>query len=467
LKASPDPKTRSRSTPETKGLGEGESRKRFATAAGRSDADRITVNENEEIELTIGPLAYGRSAVARAGGKVLFIEGVAPGDRARVRQVRDHGSYAEAELVELIEAGPARVEPPCPIVSTCGGCCWQHVSYAEQLQAKRTAVIDALQRIGGFEDPPVAPVVPSPNLFGYRNRLRLRFDGGRLGFYRARTHALVPVDDCIIADDRVRGALRAAEQLVAGLDTHATRVEIASRGMLPGVIVAINSSGRLRPADGHRIRAFLERPDHTVQGVLMWGRGWKRQWGDVRRRFEIEAPLTVETLGASFGQVNTEANRLLVQAVLDTTAADARDTVLDLYAGAGNYSLPLAMRCKRVVAVEADADAVAAGGENARHAGLRNVEFHAQRVETFLENGPHVTPDIVVVNPPRDGLGVNAAAIARMRVPRLVYVSCNPTTLARDVKTFAAAGYALHDVKPFDLFPHTFHVEVVCHARLT
>ena len=158
LKASPDPKTRSRSTPETKGLGEGESRKRFATAAGRSDADRITVNEQRRDRAhhraaRLWPLSRGASRTAKCCSSKVS----RPGDRARVRQVRDHGSYAEAELVELLAAGPARVEPPCPIVSTCGGCCWQHVAYAEQLQAKRTAVVDALQRIARVRGSPSCP----------------------------------------------------------------------------------------------------------------------------------------------------------------------------------------------------------------------------------------------------------------------------------------------------------------------
>jgi len=421
----------------------------------------------EEIELTIGPLTYGRAAAARADGKVVFVEDAAPGDRARVRVLRDHGSYGEAEIVELVSPGPGRVEPPCPIVRACGGCCWQHVAYPDQLHAKRTAVVEALRRIGGLDDPPVAPVVPSPAALGYRNRLRLRFEGGRLGFYRARTHTLVPIDDCLIADDRIRRALGAAERLVAALDTRVTRVEIASRGILPGVIVAINSSGRLRPADGHRIRAFLDQPDHDVKGVLMWGRGWKRRWGDLVRRFELEDDLTLETRGSSFGQVNTAANRLLVRAVVDAVAPTASDTVLDLYAGAGNYSIPLGARCKRVVAVEADADAVAAATENARRAGLPNVDVRLCRVEAFLDRDHNLSPDVVIANPPRDGLAASVHAIACLRASRLVYVSCNPTTLARDVKALTAAGYEVDDVRPFDLFPHTFHVETVCHARLT
>jgi 23S rRNA (uracil1939-C5)-methyltransferase len=424
------------------------------------------MQDGDEFEVTVGALTYGRAAVARADGKVVFVEDAAPGDVARVRTVRDRGSYVEAEIVELLQAGAARVEPPCPIVATCGGCCWQHVDYAEQLGAKRAAIIDALERIANVPAPPVAAIVPSPNLWGYRNRLRLRFDRGRLGFYRARSHALVPIEDCRIADDRVRRELAGVERLVASLDTRVTRVEIASRELLPGVVVAINSQGRLRPADGHRVRAFLAAPDHDVRGVVMWGRGWSRQWGDPQRRLSGARGITVETRGASFGQVNSAANALLVDEVLRTAEPRSDDSVLDLYAGAGNYSLPLAARAAHVLAIEADREAVDAGKENAARLGLGNLEFRAERVESYLSRS-EITADIVVANPPRDGLGASAALLARKRIPRLIYVSCNPTTLARDWKEFASQGYALCNVVPFDLFPHTFHVEIVCDARLT
>jgi 23S rRNA (uracil1939-C5)-methyltransferase len=425
------------------------------------------MRQAEDLTVRIDALSYGRAAVARTDGKVVFVEGAAPGDLARVRVRRDHDAYIEAELTEVLDPGACRVSAPCPIVDQCGGCCWQHVSYDEQLRWKRAAVIDALQRIGGIDAAPVRAVVPSPRALGYRNRLRLRFENGRLGFYQARTHSLVPIADCLIAEEPVRQALPAVERFVATLDTRVTRVEIASRGVLPGVVLAINSKGRLRRADSHRVEDFLRRRDHGVSGVAMWGRGWQRRWGDVRRREAVEEDLRIETQAASFGQVNSDANRLLVASVVQAAAPQAGDRVLDLYAGAGNFSLPLARRCRRVDAVEADARSAETGRECAAHHGIRNVEFHAEAVERFLARSCERSPDLVIVNPPRDGLTATTKAIARLGAPRLVYVSCNPATLARDMRELVAAGYELQSVTPVDLFPHTFHVESVCHARLT
>jgi 23S rRNA (uracil1939-C5)-methyltransferase len=420
-----------------------------------------------ERTLRIDALSHGRAAVARDEGKVVFVEGAAPGDLVRARLLRDHGSYSEAVVTDVLESGPARVTPPCPIVEQCGGCCWQHVSYEEQLRAKHAAVVDALTRVGGISSPPVEPVVPSPRVLGYRNRLRLRFDGGRLGFYRARTHSLVPIRECLIAEERIASALPAVEAFVATLETRVTRVEIASRGALPGLVLALNSSGRLRRADVHRIRDLLASADRTVRGIAMWGRGWRRDWGEVDGSESIEEGLWIDTRGATFGQVNSDANRLLVAAVLTATSPAPSDHVLDLYAGAGNFSLALARRCRRVLAVDSDARAVDIGRACAQRQDIRNVQFHAEPVEHFIARASQRAPDLLVVNPPRDGLGAAAESIARLGAPRLVYVSCNPSTLARDLKVLARAGYVLASARPLDLFPQTFHVETVCHARLT
>jgi 23S rRNA (uracil1939-C5)-methyltransferase len=425
------------------------------------------MHEDGELTVRVEALSYGRMGVARHDGKVVFVEGAAPGELARVRVRADHDTYSEADLVDVLEPSAARVAAPCPIVEQCGGCCWQHVSYPEQLRAKRTAVVDALTRIAGIHDPEVKPVVPSPSEFGYRNRLRLRFDHGRLGFYRARSHALVPIADCLIADDRVRVALPEVERFVATLETRVTRVEIASRGSLPGLVLALNSGGRLHRSDTHRVHALLGRADQPVRGVTMWGRGWRREWGDVTRRERVDDDVEIETRGASFGQVNTAANTLLVAAVLEAAGAGASDRVLDLYAGAGNFSLPLARRAARVEAVESDVHATNAARACAVRHKITNVDFHAETVQRHLERRGTERVDVVVANPPREGLGDTAHAIARLGAPRFVYVSCNPATLARDLKIFTHVGYALHDVAPFDLFPHTFHVETVCYARLT
>lgn len=426
------------------------------------------MEESKRLDLEVESLTYGRAGIARIDGKVVFIEGTAPGDKIRATVSHDHGSYLQAELDEIVSPGDARIDAPCPIVDTCGGCPWQHIDYPAQLEAKQRNVIDALERIGGFKNPPVAKVVPSPKTFGYRNRLKLRFDHGRLGFYSAHSHQLVPVTDCMIAEERVREALPEVEKFAAGLATRPVRVEVAERGTQSGIVVAVNCEGRLRKADAHRVKEVLADSTSAIRGVVMWGRGWRREWGNTKRVHRAASTdVTIATRGAGFGQVNSSANRALVERVTEAVGSMTGKSLLDLYAGAGNFTLPLARTAGRVLAIESDASSVEAGMESATRAGLANVEFEQLTVEAYLAGRRREKFDRVLVNPPRSGLRANTAAIAQLGAPVLVYVSCNPTTLARDLAVAAQHGYALTDVMPVDLFPHTFHVETVCRTQLT
>ncbi len=419
-----------------------------------------------EIDVTTESLAYGGSAIARHDGKALFVDGAVPAEKLRVRVTEDHGSWAKAEVVSILEPGPDRVSPPCPIVSECGGCPWQHVAYPAQLAAKQAAVTEALRRIGGLAGANVEPILPSPETFGYRNRLSLRFEDGRIGFYQARTNRLVPVPDCLLAAPEVRSALPVVERFVASLATRVMRVEIASRGLLPGVSVAVQSASRLRHGDTLAAHAVVEDRASAVRGLVMHGRGWKRSWGDPRRRFEVAPGVVVDFPGASFGQVNTKANLDLVRTVVARCTAPVPARLVELYAGAGNFSFAIAARAGRVLAVDEDEGAVEAGRAAAREAGIRNLKFAAARAEDWLESaaGP---VDVLLLDPPRSGLGSAAARVAALRATRVVYVSCNPTTLARDLRTLVDGGYRVAGVTPIDLFPQTFHVETVCTLELT
>lgn len=419
-----------------------------------------------DIDVSIESLAYGGNAVARHEGRVLFVPGCVPGEKVRVRITTDHGTWAEAELLEILEKGDSRVAPPCPIVSECGGCPWQHVDYSTQLESKERAVTEAFRRIAGLPDIHVDPIVPSRDTFGYRNRLSLRFEGGRIGFYQARTNRLVPVPDCLLAEDDVRAALPGVERFLAQLDTRVMRVEIASRGLLPGVSVAVQSGSRLRHGDTLAAHALVEDRNSPVRGLVMHGRGWNRAWGDPRRRFEVAPGVAVDFPGASFGQVNTGANLDLVRMVVERCTEKIPAKLVELYAGAGNFSFAVAARAGKVLAVDEDEAAVEAGRAAARESGLRNLRFAAARAETWLAEakGP---VDVLLVDPPRSGLGTAAGPAALLGASRVVYVSCNPSTLARDVRVFTEAGYRVRSVSPIDLFPQTFHVETVCTLELT
>lgn len=431
----------------------------------------MTTVAGQSFDVRIDALSYGRSAVARRDGRVMLVESAAPGDLARVELTAEHARYDEARLLEVLERGSSRTDPPCPIVASCGGCPWQHLSYPDQLLWKQQAVVDSLERIAGMAEPPVEEAIGSPETYEYRNRIKLRFHEGELGFYRARSHSLVRVESCLIAEPAISRALPAVERFVAGLATAITRVEILARGQARGLILALNSKGRLRAADSARVKEFLASTDCPAAGVVMWGKGWSRRWGRTTRRLVVdEASTATEIDAGSFSQVNTGANRILVAKVIEAVRPEQGPAVLDLFAGAGNFALPLARRGARVTAVESDRRAVEFARQSAREQDIAGIKFLNSRVEDLVSDGHRAeigAADLIVADPPRSGFGRVAAGIASLGSPKIVYVSCDPATLARDVKLLAASGYRLAKVVPVDLFPHSFHIESVCTLELT
>lgn len=419
------------------------------------------------IELEVTSLAYEGVAVARHEGRVVFVDGGAPGDRVLAEIVRQRKSLSEARVVQVIRPGPSRVHAPCPVAPRCGGCDWQHVEYGAQLVAKRRIVIDALERNAKIRVAAVDDVAPSPAAFGYRNRIRLHVEDRHLCYYERRSHRAVAITDCLIAEERIRTALARVTALVATLATTVREVEIASRGELAGVVVSMQCTGRLHGADVRRVLGEIAQPKGPIAGVTMFGPRWHRVWGDMRRRFDAGPPtVPIDLIDTAFGQVNTAANRVLVQRVLEIAALRGVECVWDLYAGAGNLSLPLARNAAEVIAVEREVAAVAAGRAGATEHGIKNVSFHAMSVDDHLARATAV-PDLIVLNPPRAGVGEHAEPIAKRRAPRLVYVSCNPPTLARDAAVFVTHGYRLARASPIDLFPQTCRVETVCELVLT
>jgi 23S rRNA (uracil1939-C5)-methyltransferase len=419
------------------------------------------------VELEVTALAYEGAAVARQDGRVVFVDGAAPGDRVVAEILRQRKNLAEARVVEVLRPGPSRVPAPCPVADRCGGCDWQHVDYDAQLDAKRQIVRDALERSAKIRDTEVAPVSPSPAAFGYRNRIRLHVEDHRLCYYERRTRRAVWVADCLIAEDRIRAALPHVAALVRSLATTVREVELAARGELPGVVLSLACTGRLHGTDVRRVLGAIADATLGIAGVTMFGPRWHRVWGDMRRRLDAGAPtLAIDMIDTAFGQVNTAANRALVERVLDSAALGGSERVWDLYAGAGNLSLPLARAAAEVVAVERDVAAVAAARAAATEHHIDNIAFHAIAVEDYIAREA-ATPDLIVLNPPRTGVGEHARRIAEHRAPRVLYVSCNPPTLARDAAVFTALGYRLRRAHPIDLFPQTCRVETVCELLLT
>jgi len=411
--------------------------------------------------LTIDTLTHGPWGLGRDGGKVVLVPDTVPGDRVAAEVVEEHKRYSVARAVSVLEPSPARRATPCPYAGDCGGCSWQQVSYEAQLEAKQRNVADALARVGGLAGFEMLPILPASREFGYRRRITLHADGRRaLGFRRAFSQELVEVDHCLIADPDADRAIPPAAEWVARLETAVSSVEILSADRPDQVILSAATRRRLSAADA---RACEESVAGPVAGIVVTGPRWRRRWGDTAVSFTVAGDLTLRHDADTFGQVNPEGNRTLVDELLSWGVFHEQDDVLELYAGAGNLTLPAARRVRRVTAVETHRRLVENGKRNARDNRIKNVHWLRQdalrAVEELVRGGRRFST--VVLNPPRGGAKAVAPRLAGLGAARILYVSCNPATLARDLRQLAAAGYALRRVRPVDLFPQTFHVEAL------
>ncbi|MBY0273949.1 23S rRNA (uracil(1939)-C(5))-methyltransferase RlmD [Candidatus Binatia bacterium] len=409
----------------------------------------------------IESLAHGPHGVARIDGKVHFVRGAAPGDEVEVAVEEDHRSFAYARVTALRAPGPVRREPPCPYLPRCGGCPWQHVTYAAQAAAKEDAVRDLLARVGGLDPSVVRPIVPAASEYHYRRRLSLRVADRAVGFLAAASHDLVPVGACLLGSERLDRAIALAQQLVQSLATSINRVEVVATGDGDRIALVAQADGVMAPADAEVGEALLRRTPR-IAAVVLRGKGFRRVWGDDRVRVPLVDGDEMWLRAGDFSQVSDHGNAALIRLVLEHAAAAKHQRVADLYAGAGNLSLPLARRAGAVIAVERTATAVEAARENAQRLGITNLELANGPTETVLRGWAKrgLRIDTVVLDPPRSGAAEATSSLLALAPARIVYVSCNPATLARDLKSLGR-GYRTALVQPIDLFPQTYHVEAV------
>jgi 23S rRNA (uracil1939-C5)-methyltransferase len=372
------------------------------------------------VELRIESLAAGGDGVGHLpDGRIVFVPFTAPGDRVRVRLVESRARFARARVDDLLEAGPARATPVCPVFGSCGGCAWQHVAYAAQLEAKRSILVEALRRIGGLREPGPIQIVPSPSEYAYRARARVRVEAGRVGYLRRRSHALCPVRRCPVLVPELEERLR---ELAADPPAQDGEWELASGAA--GVRAAPVASERAP---------------------------------------RIELEVGGRRIGVSSG-VFAQSNALLLEelAARVGAAAGSGRLAVELFAGAGFLTVGLAQRFDRVVAVEGDPAAVRDLHANLAGAGSTRVEVVGESVERALARLAGLRPDALVLDPPRSGLPRGAAAeVAAVEPSRIVYLACDPATLARDLAELCARGYALHAALGIDLFPQTPHLEAL------
>jgi 23S rRNA (uracil1939-C5)-methyltransferase len=418
----------------------------------------------DELSVTIERLSYGPDAVARSNGQVVFVPRAAPGDELVVTLSDQRRTYARGDIVSVRQAGPGRAEPRCPAFGECGGCQWQHLDPALQATAKRDIVAELLRRLGGLVDPPVEPTICLPDPWAYRSRITLAADAQHLGFRRAQSHQIVEIAGCPIADVTLSDLLPRARQWATELGPSLERLTltVGAHGA-----IAVAQLSRRSTRRQQRTAAALVETDAALQGMVLLGDDDRAEVGDVLRRLPVEPDLDLEVPADAFTQVSAAGNLALVTAVLERAAIAPEARVLDLFCGAGNFGLPLARRGARLHGVDTSAVAVQAARTNAARLGLDAATFEVGEARDALGDGWPGETDLVVLDPPRRGIRDLVAPLLQRRPAHVLYVSCDPATLARDLRDLVGGGYRLAHVRPIDLFPHTYHVEAVADLWLT
>ena len=420
----------------------------MAGAARTAGGSRLPAGESRLgriVETTIERIVPGGAGLAHAEGRTLLVELAAPGDRARVRIDREQGRTGFASIVEILEPSPVRVRPPHPDATRCGGADFQHLTYDAQLQAKVGIIDDSLRRIGRINPPGPISIVPSPRVWNYRARVEWQHDAaaGHLGYFQANSRAVCDVRQCPMTVPELNDLLG---ELWRRLEAGEIPADVTSFQAASG-----DNGVALSPPVMNQQARELER---VIEGE--------------RYRFDAK----------TFFQVNPFALGTLVREALRFAGAPAGEEqvvdragrvpglAVDLFCGVGLFTVPLARRYRRVIGIESHPSAAAFAGQNLDDAGQRYARVETARVDEWLRaRAGRVAPAVfVLLDPPRTGVERGTiAGILRLRAPRLTYVSCDPATLARDLRGLLDGGYRLDHVAAHDLFPQTHHVEVVAH----
>lgn len=448
---------------------------------------KAPVQKNQSIDLIFTDITHEGNGVGKVEGYPIFVPLVLPGETASIKVVKVNKKFAFGKLLEIKEASPERETPPCAVFHKCGGCQLQHMSYSMELEMKQNQVKNVMKKIAHLEDVPVHPVVGMEEPWRYRNKIQIPVGekNGELitGFYRQRSHEIIDdMDTCVIQDhtgDDLQEAVRKmADQL--GISAYD---EVSHQGELRHIIVrSAYETGKAmvvlvtRTEKVPQLKALIEELTQTypqitsvIQNInadktnVILGKQSRTLYGDdylVDHMGDLEFLISAH----SFYQVNPPQTKHLYEQALAYAAVDADDTVVDAYCGIGTISLFLAQQAKQVYGVEIVPEAIQDAKMNAKRNKLDNVHFEVGKAETVMPEWTKegLRPDVIVVDPPRKGCDEGLLqAMMDMGPKRIVYVSCNPSTLARDLRILADGGYEIREIQPVDMFPQTMHVESV------
>jgi len=424
----------------------------------------------------IDKLAFGGNGVCRIDGKVCFVPLSCPGDEVRLAVTAEKRSYLTARIIEIVTPSPLRVVPPCPLFGTCGGCNWQHIAYSHHLAAKRDIHAETLWRGGRVPGERVRETVPSALEYGYRNRVQFKLHAGaaglQIGFFRNGTHFVEDAaQGCPIALPAINEALSNLRRVLASFSEPAAIPQINIECGARETVATINYIGNNHDA----VACFFQERFSELtplSGIfLQTGRKstLQRLCGDGYLAYSMPAaapgspPTALTFRPGGFSQVNSLQNLAILELVRRMAAFRGDENLLDLYCGNGNFSLPLAGSVASVTGLEGYGDSIAAAQENCRLNGVTNAEYvcadAAQGLAWLATLGRRFPT--VILDPPRTGAAEAIPGLCRLEPERIIYISCDSSTLARDCGLLAGHGYRVAESVPVDMFPQTFHVESV------
>ena len=412
----------------------------------------------------ITAMTFGPYGVGRLDGKSVMVPHSAPGDSLDVTIQFERGGYSIARVDRVVTPGPGRRTPPCPFLPRCGGCDWQQIGYPEQIRWKAQIVAQEFRHSLGVELDTSSLVEPSAMEFGYRSRVRLKVGrGGAIGFHESASNRLVEIDRCLVADC----ALEPAAGLARSLSRDLVEIEVIRKTESAQVLVGYLK----KPATVQQVERVsrLLQSDESIAGVVLRAGEARNVVGDAEVEVEIEDGVTLRNDADLFSQVNRPQNRKLVASAMEMAAPTAQTAMIDLFCGTGNFSIPAARRGARVTGVDSESAAVAAANRSAQRMSLGDAQFvamNARELAAFLHRA-RSRPSVVLLDPPRTGAAELMEPIVRLHPARVVYVSCDVATLARDLRDLCAKNYRVERVQAFDFFPNTHHIEIVAAAVLT
>ena len=509
-----------------------------ADASSELPTHSQSLKQGDVVEIEITDISESGEGVGRVGNQVVFVPDTVTGDVITARLVNVKRQYAHGKLLEIVTASPHRVRPSCIVADKCGGCQLQHIDYDYQLTAKENQVIQALKRIGGFAEPPVAPILGAQGNFAYRNKVTYPLgvsDTGNIkaGYYRKGTHQIVNLNQCPVQDERLNpllaeikqdiqdrgwqiyqpeskgarepGARRTGVQIVVSqyadpgvTDRGIAKPKLRNRPMVTEITAVPDNSPKFRHLllrIGRRtgeILLTLVVTDFNIPDIEGQAQRWMQRYPNLvgvclnlnerptNNIFGTETRCVAgreyisETFGNlefqlkadTFFQIYTEQAETILNLIIDRAGFTGTETLIDAYCGIGTFTLPLSKRVKRVVGLEVHNSSVVQARANARLNGINNVEFRTGEVEELLPQ-MEMSADVVLLDPPRTGCDRAVLdALTEMQPAQIIYISCKPATLSRDLQVLCEQGnYQLTHVQPADFFPQTAHVE--CVAFLT